>query len=112
MSPVRRSHSPHKSSGLWPLPLKLPKGPKHSLPGVPAEGPFPLPGAPELYLEDPLQRLHIAAFALHDGAQDVPPDHLLGSRARSAPAPAMAQSSTYCAQNPGDGTRSSSAQGS
>ena len=35
----------------------------------------------ESYLEDPLQRVHVAALALHDGAKDVPPDHLLRQRA-------------------------------
>lgn len=109
MSPIWSPAVPIKVLAFGALPLKLPTGPKHSLPGVPAGPPPPLPGAPESYLEDPLQRLHVAAFALHDGAQDVPPDHLLRPRARSAPAPTMAQSSTYCAQNPGDGKRSPSA---
>lgn len=46
------------------------------------------PESLESYLEHPLQRLHVAAFALHDGAQDVPPDHLPGPETQSVPAPA------------------------
>lgn len=92
-SPIGRSHCPHKSSGLWPPPLKTTRSPKTLLAKCPCGALAALsPEAPEPYLEDPLQRLHIAAFTLHDGAQDVPPDHLHGQRAWSVPAPTAPQS--------------------
>ena len=59
----------------------------------------------ESYLEDPLQRVHVAALALHNGAEDVPPDHLVRQRAWSVSTRANgakgAQASTGC----GQGTR-------
>lgn len=73
--------------GLFPL--KLSTVPKHSLQSGP---PCLSPESLESYLEHPLQRLHVAAFALHDGAQDVPPHHLPGPETQSVPAPTVVQS--------------------
>ena len=93
MSPIWRSCCFHKSPGLWLLPLKNAHSPQTLLVKCPSGvSPALSPEPPESYLEYPFQRLHIAAFALHDGAQDVPPDHLLGRKAQSAPVPTMAQS--------------------
>lgn len=78
MSPMWRSICPHKNAGLWPLPLKTAHSPQTFLAKCPSSRPSSHPPPPESYLEDPLQRLHVAAFAVHDGAQDVPPDHLPG----------------------------------
>lgn len=76
---------PIKELTFGPFPLKLSPVPKHSLQSGP---PCLPPESLESYLEHPLQRLHVAAFTLHDGAQDVPPDHLPGPETQSVPAPA------------------------
>lgn len=81
-----------KALAFGSFPLKMPS-PQTLLVKCPSGvSPALSPDPPESYLEYPFQRLHIAAFALHDGAQDVPPDHLLGQKAQSAPVPTMAQS--------------------
>lgn len=88
-APIWRSTCRHKRTDLWPLPLKTVHSPQTFL----ASGPPCLsPESPESYLEHALQRLHVAAFALHDGAQDVPPDHLPGPETQSVPAPTVGRS--------------------
>lgn len=80
------------------LPEMVPKCPWRA---PPQRLPCPVSEPPTLHLEYPLQRLHVAAFTLYDGAQDVPPDHLRGQRVQSCAGPRDRKEATETGQGSG-----------
>lgn len=91
---------PHKTGGLWLLPLKTAHS-AQTLLTVSLQGPLSPSERPlGSYLEYSLQRLHVATFALHNGAQDVPPDHLLGPEGSEYLHQPPRRVSTSCTQSP------------